>query len=224
VAALERGPAPGVVLLDAGLDGERSGLDVLGELRGRAELADVPMIVVSDDAGTHSRGLALHGAEILTKPVSTLALQRAIQARLDGAKGSVLVVDDDEHFCRQVAETMAAAPGIEVCTCTSGADALARMRRRMPDLLVLDLAMPDPDGFAVLEALRQDPDAADLPVLVVTGCALTDAQRSQVRRSLGSVLRGGRARLDELAQLVTQLASIARCVRPVPVVAEPPSR
>jgi len=88
-------------------------------------------------------------------------------------RGVVLVVDDQIQNI-QVVGTMLTQEGYEVIPATSGAQALQRIAARMPDLVLLDVVMPDMDGFAVCRKLREHPDTAALPVIFVS--AANDAE------------------------------------------------
>lgn len=90
------------------------------------------------------------------------------------SRGVVLVVDDQTTNI-QVVGTMLTREGYEVIPATSGAQALQRMAARVPDLVLLDVMMPDMDGFEVCRRLREHPDTAALPVIFVSAANDTDA-------------------------------------------------
>ena len=87
----------------------------------------------------------------------------------------VLVVDDDEHT-RALLRDLCEASGFRVQLAEDGAQALVRVASERPDLLLLDLMMPRKDGFSVLKALREAPDLADLPVIVLTAMGDMDGK------------------------------------------------
>jgi len=88
---------------------------------------------------------------------------------------NVLCVDDERDVTDLLCFLLARA-GYEVRTAGSGRDALAEVRTRRPDLLVLDLMLPDLDGFSVCEILRREIDTASIPVLMLTAWATPDAR------------------------------------------------
>jgi len=93
----------------------------------------------------------------------------------------VMVVDDEEsmvHLLRTILE----ARGYEVATAAGGRQALALVHARRPDLVLLDLMMPEMDGWEVLHELRQDPSTADIPVIIVT------VKRDELDRTVGTDL------------------------------------
>ena len=80
----------------------------------------------------------------------------------------VLVVEDDPSV-RGLLETLLTAEGYEVATASDGLAGLVKASAQRPALMLLDLMMPDLGGIRVLEELREDPELADIPVVVVTG-------------------------------------------------------
>lgn len=89
------------------------------------------------------------------------------------ARGVVLVVDDQMQNI-QVVGTVLTREGYEVIPATSGAQALQRLSARLPDLVLLDVVMPEMDGFAVCKRLREHPDTANLPVIFVSAANDTE--------------------------------------------------
>jgi signal transduction histidine kinase/DNA-binding response OmpR family regulator/HAMP domain-containing protein len=85
----------------------------------------------------------------------------------DGSRATVLVIDD-ERSARETIATSLAREGYTVIPATGGRDGLRLARERHPDAIILDVIMPDVDGWAVLRALKSDPELADIPVILVT--------------------------------------------------------
>jgi len=81
---------------------------------------------------------------------------------------SVLVVEDDPSV-RGLLQTLLSAEGYEVATASDGLAGLVKATAEPPSLVLLDLMMPDLGGVRVLEEMRDDPELADVPVIVVTG-------------------------------------------------------
>jgi signal transduction histidine kinase/DNA-binding response OmpR family regulator/HAMP domain-containing protein len=84
-----------------------------------------------------------------------------------GARATILVIDD-ERSAREMIATALAGEGYAVIPATGGRDGLRLARERRPDAIILDVIMPDVDGWAVLRALKSDPELADIPVILVT--------------------------------------------------------
>ncbi len=87
----------------------------------------------------------------------------------------ILTVDDESDVTRLIEFHLTRA-GCDVITAANGSDALAAVRERRPDLILLDLMLPDIDGFGVCEILRRQSDTATIPVVILTAWATTDAR------------------------------------------------
>jgi signal transduction histidine kinase/CheY-like chemotaxis protein len=111
---------------------------------------------------------ALGASRYLLKPASREQLLEVV-ASLGSQVRRVLVVDDEPEVLQLFARILASAsPGYQVLQAKNGSRALALMRQQRPDLVLLDLAMPDMDGLTVLKQMRGDPGLAGLPVVVVS--------------------------------------------------------
>ena len=120
---------------------------------------------------------------------------------LPEGKGSVLVVDDEESVRTLVVETLAGT-GYELRQAADGQEALERIAARRPDAIVLDLMMPNLDGFGVLERLQGDPDTRRIPVIILTARKLTTLERASLQRGAVSLLGKNDYSGDELRALV----------------------
>ena len=105
----------------------------------------------------------------------------------------VLVVDDDPKAVELIAVRMRGMAS-EVFRAFGGREAIEIARRELPDLIVLDLMMPDVNGFDVVEALNADPATAGIPVVVVTASAVTAEERARLNGSVTTVM--GKAGFD----------------------------
>ena len=97
-----------------------------------------------------------------------------------GQHNSVLVVDDHEDT-RQMSAIVLRSQGFEATTAAGGDDAFARACEQQPDVIVTDLAMPDGDGWQLIQQLSRDPRTRDIPVVMLTACA-TEMVRSRAER------------------------------------------
>ncbi len=159
------------------------GWEFLTRLKKMPELGQIPVVIISIVADG-PRGIALGAAAVMEKPMSRQELHESLE-RLQlfplpqGGTLKVLVVDDDPKSVELIA---ARFNGLASCILRAygGAEAIETAKRELPDLLVLDLMMADVDGFDVVEALRNDPQTALTPILVVTAHQITDAVRSKL--------------------------------------------
>ena len=141
-------------------------------------------------------------------------LARAVGRAVAGASGravrstvpDVLVVDDDADARRVTSDVLRGA-GAAVREATDGEAALAAMRKRRPDVAVIDLMMPVLDGFGVLAAMRADARLRGVPVVVLTTKALTPAEREYLGRTAERVLEKGEYRLSDVATQILRAAT-----------------
>jgi len=199
--ALERAvdDPPALVSLDITLAGALDGWEVLTALKANPETAGIPVIVCS--AGNdHQEAATLGAAEFLVKPFSAARIREVVSGLIPSG-GFVLVADDDENVRLLVREALA-TEGHEVTEAVDGEEALALLRARRPDVIVLDLVMPKLDGFSVLEQIQDDAETRFLPVVVLTGKELSAEERTFLRFRAFSVLQKSSSSPAELRRLV----------------------
>ncbi|HWG85744.1 MAG TPA: response regulator, partial [Deinococcales bacterium] len=155
----------------------------------------IPVIVLSM-AEEASSAAALGAAGVLAKPVRREQLLGALEGlEIVPAEGSsrVLVVDDDPAAVELVAAHLT-GHGHAVTKAYGGQQALDSAAAEPPDLMILDLMMPEVTGFHVLDNLRRDPATQDMPVLVMTAKILSAEERRLLEREAVAVLEKGRGR------------------------------
>jgi PAS domain S-box-containing protein len=182
-AALQLAPTVNIRLISVA--SELAGSDaweLLLQLRDVATLAHVPVMLI---AGNQQCSLALSGgaAAVLQKPISRAQLKVSLdhlglQPKLDRVH-TVLVVDDDPKAVEVIA-TFLPTPDYAVVRAYGGGEAITLAARLRPDLILLDLMMPEVSGFEVVEALQRDPETARIPILVVTAKQITGEDRAQL--------------------------------------------
>jgi threonine synthase len=118
--------------------------------------------------------------------------------RLDERVRSIAIIDDTPDAVRLIRRVLQSKGDYQIYEAGSGREGLALIRERLPDLVILDLMMPEVDGFAVLDALQADEKTQDLPVIVVTAKALTSAERERLSGQVESLLQKGSFMDDEL--------------------------
>jgi signal transduction histidine kinase/DNA-binding response OmpR family regulator/HAMP domain-containing protein len=199
--ALAREHRPQAITLDV-LMPQMDGWAALKELKADTELRDIPVIMVSV---LNERGMAipLGAADFVTKPVDRQRLTAILRDHCaDPSSASILVVEDDlptsEALCRSLKSmgyvAHAAVNG------RSGLDWLAI--HPAPSLILLDLMMPEMDGFEFLRELRQQPAFVDVPVIVVTAKELTAEDVRILRGQTERIITKDQAYLTELAAAV----------------------
>ncbi len=194
---------PGAVVLDVSVTPDY-GWDALKALKGNAATRSIPVLFYAAGQGS---GAVLE-LDYLTKPVEMAELTRALDqhwliAGVEPATRTFLVVDDEPNTLEMHARIVQNhAPGSRVLKARSGREALALLEQSVVDLVLLDLMMPEMDGFAVLEAMREREAMRAIPVIVVTGQVLTEAEMARLNQGVVRVLSKGVFDLDEtLAQV-----------------------
>ena len=200
---------PSLITLDV-LMPDLDGWSTLQELKRDDDLSDIPVIMVTI-VDEETRGYALGAAAYLTKPVSREHLKKALTScHPDHASPRVLVVEDDAHT-RGWLSRILRENGWEVAEAENGRVALERLTVAHPDLVLLDLMMPEMNGFEFLEAIRGREETRHLPVIVLTAADLDEEGHRRLNGSIERILRkrlGGREEV-----LATLREVIADCLR-----------
>jgi signal transduction histidine kinase/DNA-binding response OmpR family regulator len=187
---------PDAITLDV-LMPEMGGWAVLAALKADAVLAHVPVIMLTmlDD---ENLGYTLGAADFVTKPVGRERLVAVLQQHLtDGRPGTALVVDDDPD-ARDLLRRALEHEGWTVDEAENGRTGLAHVAARPPAVILLDLMMPEMNGFEFLARLREQPAWRVIPVVVVTASDLTPEERQRLNRGVQSVLEKGAYTRDDL--------------------------
>ena len=205
---LARMVRPDAITLDV-LMPKPDGWDVLTALKADAQLRDIPVVMVTV-LSERGIGLSLGAVEVLTKPVDRAQLS-ALMHRLLRREGPVLLVEDDagarELICQSI-EKM----GLAVAEVFNGRQALTWLGAHpAPAMILLDLVMPEMDGFEVLDALAARADWRDIPVIVITAKQLTAVERERLLRQAQKIIsKGAASRLDIAAAVGEALRRPAR--------------
>jgi threonine synthase len=117
----------------------------------------------------------------------------------------VVVVDDTSEARRLIRRILQSQGDFEISEATNGRDAIELVTRERPDLVILDLMMPEVDGFAVLDALRGTPETANIPVIVATAKELTVDEKSRLQGQIQSLMLKGDFLNDEFLEEVRSL-------------------
>jgi signal transduction histidine kinase/CheY-like chemotaxis protein len=198
---------PAAITLDVMMP-DIDGWTVLAAVKGDPMLADIPVVLVTivDD---RQRGYALGATDYLVKPVDRRRLVESLRALCDVAVGRILLVEDDEAT-RTTIRQMLEREGWEVAEAENGRVALERLAGGLPDAIVLDLLMPEMDGFEFVAELRSRAEWRKLPVLVVTAMELSEDDHRRLNGEVERVIRKSGQPRDELLREVG--AALADCV------------
>lgn len=117
----------------------------------------------------------------------------------------IVVVDDSPDARRLIRRILQSQGDFEIFEATNGAEAIELVNKERPDLVILDLMMPEVDGFAVLDVLRSKPETANIPVIVATAKELTVDEKSRLRGQIQSLMQKGDFLNDEFLEEVRSL-------------------
>lgn len=196
---LARKLRPDAITLDV-LMPKKDGWTVLGALKADPVLRDIPvvMVTVAPDRGI---GLSLGAAEVMTKPVDRGQLT-ALLRQLLSRDGPILVVEDDLATRETVRHTVEKL-GLTVAEVTNGRLALTWLgENSAPALILLDLMMPEMDGFEFLDTFNRRPDWRHIPVVVITAKQLTAAERALLAGRTRIVIRKGASMDTDVADAI----------------------
>jgi len=196
---------PAAITLDVMMPGI-DGWTVLAAIKGDPELADIPVVLVTIEED-RQRGYALGASEYLVKPVDRRRLVDSLRSLCGATTGRVLLVEDDDAT-RATIRQMLTRDGWEVSEAGNGREALERLEAGRPDAIVLDLMMPEMDGFEFLAHLRNHPQWRTVPVLVATAVELSEEDLVRLNGQVVQVIRKiGQSPDALLRDLATALAS-----------------
>jgi signal transduction histidine kinase/CheY-like chemotaxis protein len=188
---------PVAVILDVLLQGEHS-WELLQELKHAPSTAGLPIFVVTV-VDNREKAIALGADGFHAKPVDRSWLIQqldAIAKRL--AQRQVLIIDDDE-VSRYLLKTVLGQAEFRLFEATGGNEGLRRAREAHPDLIILDLAMPDLSGFEVLKRLKEHPRTAGIPVIIHTSKVLDSYERTLLADAVAIISKEARSREFSLA-------------------------
>jgi GAF domain-containing protein/CheY-like chemotaxis protein len=181
------------------------GWSVLAALRQDAELAEIPVIMVTI-LDEQRRAASLGAAGYLTKPIDRERLRGLMgRFRASARPTRVLLVEDDADQRERVGGWLEGQQWI-VQEAANGREALAQLQTDQPDVILLDLMMPEMDGFAVVAALQKEPNWRDIPVIVITARDLDGKDRERLNSGVQSVLVKEAFRPGELVERIRRLA------------------
>jgi len=199
---------PAAITLDVIMP-DVDGWTVLAALKGDPSLADIPVILATI-VDEKQRGLALGAADYLVKPVDRDRLLAILRERCGRAGGRVLVVEDDEAT-RATVRGALEREGWHVTEAANGRIALAELAAARPDVLVLDLIMPEMDGFELLAEMRSRAEYRNIPAVVMTAMSLTEEDHLRLNGEVERVVQKRGQGRDELLQEIGE--ALAACVR-----------
>ena len=188
---------PSAITLDVMMP-EMDGWSVLATLKSDPALASIPVVMITI-VESQKVGYALGVSEYLIKPIDYDRLAAFLRKLPQDGKPeqSILLVEDDEG-ARELLRRMLESQGWKVHEAANGRLALDRMKQVAPHLVVLDLMMPEMDGFDFVTEFRKHDEWKKIPVVVVTAKEITSEDRSRLNGYVQNVFRKGAFEREEL--------------------------
>jgi CheY-like chemotaxis protein len=160
------------------------------------------MVTIVDEKNL---GFALGAADYLTKPIEREKLIAALARYRDGpAPARALIIEDDPNTLSMETQILEKA-GWTVSGASNGRAGLEEVSRGVPNVILLDLMMPEMDGFEFLRELRQMPAGRTVPVIVLTGKDLTEEEQRMLRDQVKTVVQKGTRTADDLVHEIRQV-------------------
>jgi PAS domain S-box-containing protein len=206
---------PDLIFLDVMMP-KMDGWAVLASLKAEPELASIPVVMLTI-VGDREMGYTLGASEYLTKPIDRATLATVVEKYCTKSGTKVVLIVDDDDATRQVVSRTLTREGWTVIEAENGRAAMDRLKNNEPNLILLDLAMPEMDGFEFLTVLRNDGVHASIPVIVLTSKDLTVSERSQLTGRVEKIVQKGEysrvALLREVKQLVASCESKLEAIK-----------
>jgi CheY-like chemotaxis protein len=198
---------PAVITLDVGM-ARADGWGVLRSLKSDATVSRIPVVVLTD-IRAEQLGIALGAAECLTKPIDADQLVAVLRKYIgrDRSRG-VLIVEDDKGT-RLMIRRILEREGCAVEEAENGAVGIARLGVKLPQLIILDLIMPEMDGFEFLAEVQKRDAWRRIPVVVVTSKDMTSEEILRLKGRVERVFLKGSYDRDELVGTIRRLITTA---------------
>jgi PAS domain S-box-containing protein len=204
---LARQLRPVAITLDVMMP-DMDGWSVLAALKADAALRDIPVIMLTmvDDP---ERGFTLGAADYATKPVDRARLSHILKKYTCPHPPCPVLMVEDDPATRELTRAILEKEGWMVSEAENGRAALACMERERPSLILLDLMMPEMDGFEFADRVRQHPEWRSIPIVVLTAKDLTAEERRRLNGSVETILRKAGDSRTALLNQVRDL--VAKC-------------
>jgi CheY-like chemotaxis protein/anti-sigma regulatory factor (Ser/Thr protein kinase) len=194
---------PTVITLDVMMPG-MDGWAVLNQLKADAELSHIPVVMVTI-VNEQNLGFSLGAVEYVTKPIDWQRLHKLLHRYGDGHLDQPVLIVEDNLQTRELLRRNLANKGWKTVEAENGRIALQKLETVSPALILLDLMMPEMDGFEFLDVLREDKRWHALPVIVITAREINEEDRKRLTGQVSQILQKGRYAPDDLIKQIRAL-------------------
>ena len=187
---------PDVITLDVMMP-EMDGWEVLAALQANDVTKNIPVIMLTM-ANEPDIGYSLGATDYLTKPVNWDELSNVLtRHKIEADSQAILIVEDDE-ITRDMLRKSLEKNDFRVRAAVNGVEALEKVKESKPGLILLDLMMPEMDGFEFAERLRENKEWLDIPVVVITAKDLTKEDHQRLKGNVEAIMQKGSYSKNEL--------------------------
>jgi signal transduction histidine kinase/DNA-binding response OmpR family regulator len=178
--AMASGLHPTLMIMDVNF-ANGAGWDILERLKRREDTCDIPIVVVSLSQEVE-RAMKLGISRFIRRPFMPDDLVAAVRAaERESRIDRILIIDDQPESVRLLQQMLDEQGEFRVFSASNGMDGISLVARRRPHLVIVDLRMPEMDGFQVIQELRNNPETASIPIIVVTGDTLTEDELTRLK-------------------------------------------
>ena len=205
---------PRAIILDIALRGEDS-WNWLAELKADGRTREIPIIIATavEDRG---KGLTLGADAYCVKPLTREVLLEQLErvtdaefcaapANFESAPSARVMIIDDEPAARYVLTKLLSHKDCSVQEAVSGTEGIRLAKETMPNLIFLDLKMPDVSGFDVLDRIKTDPATQPIPVAVVTSATLTEVDRRRLEAQTCAIMNKTELSRERVEQVLEKI-------------------
>jgi len=204
VISLARKLQPVAITLDV-LMPEIDGWKVLQDLKSDPDLCHIPVIMYSI-LDEKQLGFSLGATEYLIKPVDRNVLVETLKKYCSMGKDNTILIVEDDEVLRELEVRALEKAGWSLIEATNGKIALEQMMKQKPDIILLDLMMPEMDGFEFIEKLKTNKEWLDIPIIVLTAKDLSAEDHRQLNGYVEQVINKKQHTVEELIDYIkTQL-------------------
>lgn len=174
----------------------------LVELKADPHFSKITLVVTSQEGEAKNTAPVLKEVNFLTKPIQLNTMIDKIKELVPGGISTILVVDDDES-ARDIMSAAAKKAGWASVQAINGRDALEKIQIHIPSIILLDLMMPEMDGFALIHELQKNSAWRDIPIIIVSAKELSTDERALLEKHAQNILQKGAYTRQELIDAIS---------------------
>jgi PAS domain S-box-containing protein len=200
---------PSVIVLDVMMP-TMDGWSVLTKLKGTPEVADIPVVMLTM-VNNKEMGFSLGVDDYMLKPIERGSFVSVLRKFCSPQPSATVLVVEDDATTREMLRTSLEKEQFTVVEATNGVEALERLASARPSLILLDLMMPEMDGFQFTSEVRARAEWWNIPIVVMTAKDISSEERIRLDGKVSRILQKGACGREELlAEISSRIARAAR--------------